>query len=410
MRAETRYVHFDAAPGDRLSPTVTPIYQTATFRQPSATEFGEYDYTRSGNPTRRVLEQHMASIESGARALAFSSGMAALTATASLVKAGEEIVACRDIYGGTYRLFTRVLPRQGITVRFVDTTRPEAVEEALARNPRLVLLETPTNPLQRITDIAYLAARVHERDGLLAVDNSLMSPYLQQPLDGGADIVIHSATKYLGGHSDVTAGVVVTRSESLAREIAFYQNATGTAVAPFEAWLLLRGLKTLALRIDRQQATADRVARFLVSHPLVRNVRYAGLADHPGRDVHFRQARGAGGVLSFETGSVEFSRELVERTKLFAITVSFGGVASSISMPAYMSHASIPKDVRHASGLPEDLVRVSVGIEHPDDLIEDLTTAIEAAAAHLAANGSGTRHKNADVAEPGGEKAERGNE
>lgn len=410
MRSETRYVHFDAAPGDRLSPTVTPIYQTATFRQPSATEFGEYDYTRSGNPTRRVLEQHMASIEGGAQALAFSSGMAALTATVSLVKAGEEIVACRDIYGGTYRMFTRVLPRQGITVRFVDTTRPEAVEEALVRNPRLVLLETPTNPLQRITDIAHLAARVHERDGLLAVDNSLMSPYLQQPLDAGADIVIHSATKYLGGHSDVTAGVVVTRTKSLAREIAFYQNAAGTAVAPFEAWLLLRGLKTLALRIDRQQATADRVARFLASHPLVRKVRYAGLADHPGRDVHFRQARGAGGVLSFETGSVEFSRELVERTKLFAITVSFGGVASSISMPAYMSHASIPKDVRHASGLPEDLVRVSVGIEHVDDLVEDLTAAIEGAAAHLAVNGSGARHKNADVAEPGGGKVERGNE
>lgn len=410
MRAETRYVHFDAAPGDRFSPTVAPLYQTATFRQPSATEFGEYDYTRSGNPTRRVLEQHMASIEGGARALAFSSGMAAITATASLVKTGEEIVACQDIYGGTYRLFTRVLPRQGVTVNFVDTTHHEAVEEALARNPRLVLLETPTNPLQRITDIARLAARVHEHDGLLAVDNSLMSPYLQRPLDAGADIVIHSATKYLGGHSDVTAGVVVTRHKEVAREIAFYQNAAGTALAPFEAWLLLRGLKTLALRIDRQQTNAGLVARFLASHRLVRNVRYAGLADHPGRDVHFRQARGAGGVMGFETGSVDLSREIVERTKLFAITVSFGGVASSISMPAYMSHASIPRDVRRASGLPEDLVRISVGIEHPDDLIEDLGSAIDEAAAHLATGGHETRPKEGDVAQPGGEKVEHGNE
>lgn len=379
LKPATQLVHFEAAPDDSFQPSSTPIYQTATFCQSSATEGGRYDYTRSGNPTRTVLEEQLARLEGGSRAFAFTSGMAAITAVASLAEPGQEILAGNDLYGGTYRLLTRVVARQGIAVRFVDTTDGDAVEQELSRRPRLVLIETPTNPLLQVTDIAALASRVHDHGGLLAVDNSLLSPYLQRPLERGADLVIHSATKYLCGHGDVTAGMVIAKEEELADSIAFYQNAAGCALAPFEAWLLLRGLKTLALRLEKQQASAGLVAEFLNRHPLVRQVHYPGLADHPGRDTHFRQARGAGGVVSFETGSVELSKKVIEETRLFAITVSFGCVSSSISLPACMSHASIPGKVRSARLLPEDLVRISVGIEHPEDLIDDLSRALDAA-------------------------------
>lgn len=379
MRPDTEWVRFDSAPQDRFRPTAPPIYQTSTFRQPSAVEHGEFDYTRSGNPTRRLLEQQLARLERGARAMAFSSGMAAIAAALSLVKSGDEIWAGSDIYGGTYRLLTQIVSPQGIPVHFVDTTDLDEVARRLEKPPRLVLVETPTNPRLRITDIEALAALVHDRRGLLAVDNSLLSPYLQQPLELGADLVIHSATKFLCGHSDVTAGVVVARQERLADPIAYYQNAAGTGLAPFEAWLLLRGMKTLAIRMDRQQSNAQRLARFLFEDSRIRRVYYPGIADHPGRSIHRRQARGNGGVLCFETGSVDFSRRLVEATRLFDITVSFGGVASSISLPAFMSHASIPSEIRERRQLPEDLVRVSAGIEHPDDLIDDLRQALHIA-------------------------------
>jgi cystathionine beta-lyase len=266
-----------------------------------------------------------------------------------------------------------------VQVRFVDTTDDRAIDRELSRRPRLVLMETPTNPLLQVTDIASLALRVHEHHGLLAVDNSLCSPYLQQPLEHGADLVIHSATKYLSGHGDLTAGAVVAKDEGLAEPIAFYQNAAGCGLAPFDAWLLLRGIKTLALRLEKQQTGASHLAEFLAGHPAVRKVRYPGLANHPGRDTHFRQARGASGMVSFETGSVELSKKFIEETSLFGITVSFGAVSSSISLPAHMSHASIPGKVRNARLLPEDLVRISVGIEHPEDLIEDLSRALDTA-------------------------------
>lgn len=382
MRFETELVQFDAAPGDPNGPTVTPLYQTATFKRESFDEEPAYDYTRSGNPTRRVLEDHLARIEGGVRSAAFASGMAALSAVTSLVKTGETILAGIDLYGGTYRLFTRVLEGLGITAKYVDTTDLEAVREALERErPALVLIETPTNPLLRVTRIREVAALAHARGALLAVDNSLLSPYLQRPLEHGADLVVHSATKYLSGHSDVTAGVVVWRDEELGKRILFVQNAVGTALAPFEAWLLLRGVKTLALRVDRQQESAGKVASFLAVHPRVTRVHYLGLPTHPDREAHFAQARGAGGVLSFETGSAELSTRVVESLKLFGITVSFGGVASSIGLPARMSHASIPAEVRRSRRLPEDLVRVSIGIEHVDDLIADLSQALSAASA-----------------------------
>ena len=376
MRPDTELVHFDAAPGDESCPTVTPIYQTATFRQPSAVDGGEYDYTRSGNPTRQVLQDHLCRMERGAAALAFGSGMAAIDAVVSLAASGESILAGNDLYGGTYRLLTRVVERRGVDVRYVDTTDLVSFARELERRPRLVLIETPTNPSLKVTDIRAIAALVHECGGLLAVDNSLMSPFLQRPLELGADLVIHSATKFLCGHSDVTAGAVIARELSLAEPIAFHQNATGTGLAPFEAWLLLRGMKTLGLRLEKQQANALIVAEFLNRHPKVRSVHFPGLAGHVGRDVHQSQASGPGALISFETGDFELSRRVVEDTKLFGITVSFGGVASSISLPSQMSHASIPSAVRKAFQLPDDLVRVSVGIEHPQDLINDLSQSL----------------------------------
>lgn len=387
MRFETKLVSFDPCPEDPHRPVATPIYQTATFEQASAEAFGRYDYSRSGNPTRTVLGDQLARLEGGTRGFCFASGLAAITAVARLLRCGDEILAGNDLYGGTYRLFSKILYRSGIRVRYVSGDDAGAFQHALGPRTRLVHLETPTNPLLRVVDLAPLAEVAHRGGAILCVDNSLMSPYLQNPLAHGADVVVHSATKFLCGHSDVTAGVVVVRDAALAREIQFVQNGEGTALGPFDAYLLLRGLKTLAIRMDRQQQTAGRLARFLAGHPLVTRVHHPGLDAHPGRAVHARQARGAGAVLSFETGSRALSRRVVEGARLFGVTVSFGSVNSSISLPARMSHASIPPEVRAARQLPEDLIRVSVGIEDADDLIDDLSAALEQAGAERAASG-----------------------
>lgn len=376
MRRESQIVHFDPSPGDPHSPSATPIYQTATFRQPSAADLGDYDYTRSGNPTRDVLETLLARIESGVQSFAFASGMAAISAVVSLLEPGDEVVGCSDLYGGTYRYLTKIAPGQGIRSRFVDTTDCEALAESLNDRTRLLLIETPTNPMLRITDLREASKIAKDRGCLVAVDNSLMSPLLQCPLTLGADLVIHSATKYLSGHSDVMAGVVVTGSSAIGQRLAFYQNAAGTALSPFDSWLLLRGIKTLALRLERQQSNAGRIARYLTGHPLGFEVHYPGLGRHPRREVHFSQCEGSGGVVSFEAGSADLATKLVELTEMFEVTVSFGGVVSSIGIPALMSHASIPTDAGDVQKVPPDLVRVSAGIEHPDDLIEDLDKAL----------------------------------
>lgn len=379
MRSDTEWLHFEPAPGDPHRPSATPIYQTATFRVGLEAPC-EFDYTRSGNPTRRVAEEQLARLERGRRAALFASGMAAVDALTSLVDPGGEVLASADLYGGTYRLLTEVLPRRGISVAFADTSGPE-VERLLDRRPQLVLVETPTNPFLRVTDLARLADLCRARGSLLAVDNSLMSPYLQRPLELGADVVVHSATKFLSGHADVTAGVVVTDNEELGERVAFHQNACGAGLNPFEAFLLVRGMKTLPLRLERQQQTAARVAAALRSHPRVGRVYYPGLDDHPGRDVHLRQARGAGSVLAFETGSVAFSRSFAGNLELFSATVSFGSVGSTVSLPSRMSHSSIPADVRRERLFPEDLVRLSMGIEDPEDLVEDVLRAIDRATA-----------------------------
>ena len=361
---------------DPFGAVAPPIYQTATFRQPSALEFGEYDYTRSGNPTRTLLEQQLAELELGAYASVFTSGMAALTALTRICYRGDEVIAGDDLYGGTVRLLEKVLSRQGINTRYVDTTNLKAVSDALSPRTKLILIETPSNPLLRISDICGLSRIAQAANVLLAVDNSMMSPLLQLPLQLGADVVIHSATKFLCGHSDVTAGALITNNTDLHEQIAFQQNAEGAALAPFEAWLLLRGLKTLALRVERQADTAGKIARFLKEHEAVREVYYPGLTDHPGHILHRKQSEGDGAVVSFTTGDAEFSKRIVEATELCTIAVSFGAVGSTISLPYHMSHASIPDSLKHNLAPPADLVRLSVGIEDADDLLADLATSL----------------------------------
>ncbi len=380
FKASTRCVHFQAT-DDPYGAIASPIYQTATFRQPTAMEFGEYDYTRSGNPTRALLEQQLAELEGGAHACAFASGMAAITALMRILNSGDEIIAGDDLYGGTVRLCEKVLSRHAITVRYVDTTDLEKVRAALSLRTKLILVETPSNPLLRISDIGGLSEVASSAGVLLAVDNSMLSPVLQRPLALGADVVIHSATKFLCGHSDVTAGALITSDESLYEQIAFQQNAEGAALNPFESWLLLRSLKTLSLRVERQNDTALKVAQFLELSGKVKRVFHPGFKNHPGREIHRRQAEGDGAVVTFTTDDEEFSRRIVEATKLFTIAVSFGSVGSTVSLPYRMSHASIPEALKDRLAPPRDLVRLSVGIEDANDLMDDLRQAFTVAGA-----------------------------
>lgn len=355
---------------------VTPIYQTATFEQEHADSFGKYDYSRSGNPTRRVLEDQVAVLENGSRGFAFSSGMAAIANVMHLLKAGDEILADWDLYGGTARLFGRVLPRAGIQVRYVDASAAGKLEEQITPATRMIYVESPTNPMLRIVDLKA-TAEVAQRHGILfCVDNSTMSPYLQNPLDLGADLVLHSATKFLCGHSDVTAGVVVVKNAKLAEDVHFLQNAEGTALGPFDSYLLLRGLKTLKVRMDAQQSNTEKVAEFLTRHPGVERVYYPGSKSHAGYDVHQAQARGGGSVLSFTATSAAAAKSIAEGSRLFRISVSFGSVSSTISVPVKMSHSSVPAEILAHRPIPDSLLRLSIGIEDAGDLIEDLATSL----------------------------------
>jgi cystathionine beta-lyase len=363
-------------PFDSVSP---PIYQTATFRQPTASESGEYDYTRTANPTRTLVERQLAVLEGGSHACAFSSGMAAITALTRLLKTGDHILAGNDLYGGTVRLLDQVLSRAGICVSYVDTTDLKEVRANLAERTKLVLIETPTNPLLRICDINGLAQLAHSAQAVLAVDNTMLSPCLQQPLPLGADVVIHSATKFLCGHSDVTAGALITKDERLHRQLAFQQNAEGAGLSPFESWLLLRGMKTLALRVARQSASANTIANFLSAHSAVKKIYYPGLIKHSGHQLHRAQATGDGTVISFTTGISLLSERFVSATQLFDIAVSFGSVHSTVSLPARMSHASIPQSLKERIAPPPDLVRLSIGIEDVNDLMDDLAQALKVA-------------------------------
>jgi cystathionine beta-lyase len=392
MKFASQLVSFNACPADPFKPVATPIYQTATFEQEHADQFGRYDYSRSGNPTRTVLEEQLAQLENADRAFAFASGLAAISSVTRLFSAGDEILACDDLYGGTYRLFSKIVNRTGVKVRYADACDLPRFAAAITPETRLLYIETPTNPLLRVCDIRALADLAHDHGALLCVDNSAMSPYLQNPLNLGADIVVHSATKYLCGHSDVTAGVVAVRSPELAEQVYFLQNGEGSALGPFDSYLLLRSLKTLKLRLDCQQSSAREIAGHLKTHPAVRHVYYPGLPEHPGYDLHARQARGAGAVISFATRSFDLSRRIAESTGIFRVSVSFGSVNSSISLPGCMSHASIPAEIRGSRGFGADLVRLSIGIEDTGDLIDDLTQAFERAVVEEVVTTSGAAH------------------
>lgn len=372
----TLAIHAGQEPDPSTGATVVPIYATSTFTQEAPGKHKGYEYSRTANPTRTALETCLAALEGGERALAFASGLAATTAVLAQLRPGEEVLAAADLYGGTYRLLERVFAPWGLRCRYADDPSPAGFARLLSPATRLLWLETPTNPLLQIIDIAGVAEVAHRAGALLVVDNTFASPYLQQPLRLGADLVVHSTTKYLGGHSDVVGGAVIGRRELL-EPIAFYQNAAGAIPGPFDAWLTLRGIKTLAVRMERHCANAHRLAAWLAQQPQVRRVYYPGLPDHPGHELARRQMRDFGGMISLSLhGGREAALRLLTRTRLFSLAESLGGVESLISHPATMTHASIPAAVRQARGIDDSLVRLSVGIEDIEDLQEDLRQAL----------------------------------
>jgi cystathionine gamma-lyase len=356
--------------------TVVPIYATSTYTQEAPGQHKGYEYSRSGNPTRTALETCLAALEGGERGLAFASGLAATTAVLSLLKPGDEVAAAADLYGGTYRLLERVFKPWGLVARYTEDPSPAGFARILTPATKLVWVETPTNPLLQMIDIAAIAEMAHKAGAPLAVDNTFASPYLQQPLRLGADLVVHSTTKYLGGHSDVVGGAVIGRRDLL-QPIAFYQNAAGGVPGPFDAWLTLRGIKTLAVRMEKHCANARTLASWLSKQPQVQRVYYPGLPSHPGHELAKRQMRDFGGMMSITLkGGKEAALRLLTRTRLFSLAESLGGVESLIGHPATMTHASIPAEIRQARGIDEGLVRLSVGIEELEDLQEDLRQAL----------------------------------
>jgi cystathionine beta-lyase len=380
MSNATKLIH--SIPVDPLTGSISvPIYQTSTFVQDAPGEHKGYDYARSNNPTRAVLEKVVAELEYGAAGFAFASGLAAIDAVVKLLQSGDEILAVDDIYGGAYRLFTHIYAKFGIKVTYVDTTNAANVLQAITERTKLVWLETPTNPTLKISDISAIADIAHEYGALLCVDNTFASPALQQPIRLGADIVVHSATKYLGGHSDLIAGVVVTKTAELAEKIKFIQNASGAILSPHDSWLVIRGLETLPLRVQQHSVNAGRVAAFLLTHPFVDKVYYPGIASHPNHRIAASQQSEFGGVVSFTLvqDSEDAARVVVCGTELFKLAESLGGVKSLLCHPATMTHKSIPAEKRRAAGVTDSLIRLSVGLEDAADLIADLEQALRKA-------------------------------
>jgi len=376
MRAKTKFIHGGIV-GDATTGAVsTPIYQVSTYKQQSVGQFNGYEYSRTGNPTRHALEVLISDLEGGKAGFAFGSGMAAISSVMMLFSKGDHVVLTDDVYGGTYRVITKVLNRFGITATFVDSSDVLKVEEAIVENTKAIFLETPTNPLLKITDIEAVTKLAREKGLLTIVDNTFMTPYFQQPIAQGADIVLHSATKYIGGHSDVIAGLVVVATEKLAEDLHFIQNSVGAILGPQDSWLLMRGIKTLGLRMDEHNVNAQKIADFLERHEAVGKVYYPGLKTHPGRELMMRQATGFGGMISFDVGSEQNADELLAKLRYFTLAESLGAVESLISIPARMTHASIPRDRRLQLGITDGLVRISVGIEDVEDLLEDLEKAL----------------------------------
>jgi cystathionine beta-lyase/cystathionine gamma-synthase len=374
----TRAIHDGQPPDPATGAVSVPIYQTSTYAQSEVGVHKGYDYSRTANPTRAALEACLASLDGGRFGLAFASGMAAEDTLLHLFETGDHVVACDDVYGGTFRLFHRVLEKVGLRFSFVDATDVHNVERAIEPETRLVWLESPTNPLMKLVDIGAVAELAHARGILVSVDNTFSSPYCQRPLELGADVVHYSTTKYLGGHSDLVGGALVTSDEQLYSQLKFLQNAVGGIPGPLDSWLVLRGVKTLAVRMRQHSANALEVACFLQQHPRVKRVHYPGLEDHPQHGLAKRQMVGGfGGMLSFEVeGGVAAAREVARATRLFTLAESLGGVESLIELPALMTHASLPAERRAEVGIDDGLIRLSVGIEDADDLIADLEQAL----------------------------------
>ena len=374
MKFATKAIHAGQEPDPSTGAVMTPIFQTSTYVQEGLGEHKGFEYSRTGNPTRKALEACIAALEGGTYGLAFASGMAAESAILSLLSSGDHIVSCDDLYGGTYRIFERVLRRYNVEASYVPAGGGlEAYEQAIRPNTKMIWLETPTNPLLGIVDIQAIAEIAHRHDLLVVVDNTFASPYFQQPLKSGADIVVHSTTKYINGHSDVIGGALVLNDEDVYESIKFYQNAAGGVPSPFDSWLTLRGIKTLAVRMRQHEENARTVAKYLAEHSRVEKVYFPGLPSHPDHELAKRQMSGFGGMVSFQyKGTYTDIVQLVRRFKVFALAESLGGVESLVCHPASMTHGSIPKDIRESRGLTDTLLRLSVGIEDIEDIIGDL--------------------------------------
>ncbi|MBT2656759.1 bifunctional cystathionine gamma-lyase/homocysteine desulfhydrase [Bacillus sp. ISL-18] len=377
MKPKTRLIHGGISEDPATGAVSFPIYQVSTYKQEGVGGHKGFEYSRTGNPTRHALEELIKEIEGGTAGFAFGSGMAAITAVFMLFNSGDHVVITDDVYGGTFRVLTKVLKRVGIDSTFVDTSNLDNIEREIRPNTKAIYIETPTNPLLKITDIDAAAKLAKKHNLLTIVDNTFSTPYWQNPLELGADIVLHSATKYIGGHSDVVAGLAVVNSDKLAEDLHFVQNSTGGVLGPQDSWLLIRGIKTLGIRMEETEANTKAIVEFLQNHPKVNKVFYPGLETHPNHEIAKKQARGFGGMVSFDVGSGENADQLLSRIKYFTLAESLGAVESLISVPARMTHASIPAERRAELGITEGLVRISVGIEDVEDLIEDLSQALK---------------------------------
>ena len=376
-RFGTICIHAGQVPDPATGAIITPIYQTSTYVQDALGEHKGFEYGRTQNPTRSALEGNLAAIENGKASFAFASGMAATAAVMRLLQAGDHVVVTDNTYGGTFRFFERVLRKYALDFTYVDTSDLDAVAQAFRPQTRMLFLETPTNPTLRITDLAAASRLAASHGVITVVDNTFASPYAQRPLDFGADIVVHSTTKYLNGHSDSIGGVAVAVRDEHIEWLKFVQNAEGAILGPMDAWLVLRGTKTLPLRMERHNSNAQRIAEYLAAHPKVSRVHYPGLPSHPHHELAARQMRGYGGMISLELGSLERARTFLNHVRLVALAESLGGVETLVSHPATMTHAAVPADRRTAIGVTDDMVRLSIGIEDVDDLIEDIAQALD---------------------------------
>ncbi|REJ79049.1 MAG: cystathionine gamma-synthase [Acidobacteria bacterium] len=377
MGFSTTAIHAGNEPDASTGSVSVPIYQTSTYAQDGLGKHKGYEYARTQNPTRSALEKNISALEGAKFGFAFASGMSATDATLKLVKAGDHVILGNNTYGGTFRLFDRILTNYGIEFDLVDTTDVHNVEQAFRENTKMVFVETPTNPVMSLTDLEAVSSLAHTQGAIVVCDNTFMSPYLQRPLELGVDVVVHSTTKYLNGHSDSVGGFVALNDERHAEWIGFVQNSVGAILSPFDSFMVLRGTKTLAVRMDRHNENGQAVANFLVEHPKVEKVYYPGLVSHPQHELAKRQQKGFGGMVSFETGSLENAKSVLESVKVFTLAESLGGVESLISHPATMTHAAVPYETRQELGITDGLVRVSVGIEDIEDLISDLDQALD---------------------------------